>query len=873
MRVLFLLLLLLKSFSQLCAQQITERPNILFIAIDDLKPTIGVYGDTYAQTPHLDNLGTTATVFLNNHCQQAICGPSRASIMTGQRPDHTQVWDLKTRMRDVKPTILTLPQYFKQQGYFTTGIGKIFDPRCVDKQSDASSWSEPFTKAYKLKYPKEYGAPVFGYYQNASIKKEIASRMEKAKKKGIRNAKAYVMQQYKPPFEKSAAPDTAYADGAIATAAIEKLKSLSQNSKKPFFLAVGFKRPHLPFVAPQRYWDLYDPNKITLAPYQKKSKNGPDIAYHKSGETRSYKDPNITYKTGADGLLKIAPNVQRDLIHGYYACTSFIDAQIGRILEKLKKENLDKNTIIVVWGDHGWHLGDHSLWNKHSNFEQATRSPLLIYNPFNPSAAKVKAPSEFVDVFPTLCAMSQLPIPKQLDGMDLTPLMEGTQSNIKDVAVSQWSKGKNTGYSFRDTNYRYTCWLKANKKSTDGIRARDIWVEELYDYVNDPLETTNQVKNKDYQSVYNKMKKYALQYFKEQEISKEKTVTVASDLTLKDLLLAKFDPKQVYVGATLNHRQLNTTVSDLFLKHFTYTTPENCAKQSRVHPKPNQWDWSQIDTYLTFAKKNNLTVRIHGPISPQASKWAKADHRTAKELTLNMTEYFTALCNRINKNENVKWMDVVNETVNRDGTWFSEKSGVDSWENPWVQIGMDTEGIPLYITKAFEIANKYAPDKNLVFNQHGGMEPRMWERVKKTILYLKSKGYRVDGLGWQAHLKSTDKVALNKKDMRYFSELIDWAHANDLDFHVTEIDYKIWNGKKTKKALDAQAAAYANVLKILLSKRTTGVVTYNTWGMVDGTGKHKDKHMFLFDNEERAKPAFYAVQETLKNPNTPLIFK
>ncbi|MGB2274030.1 MAG: endo-1,4-beta-xylanase, partial [Flavicella sp.] len=399
------------------------------------------------------------------------------------------------------------------------------------------------------------------------------------------------------------------------------------------------------------------------------------------------------------------------------------------------------------------------------------------------------------------------------------------------------------------------------------------WAEELYDYNNDPLETTNQVKNKSYHSIYKKMKAHALQYFQDQEKSKKNLSVVKSYKPLKDLLSNKFNSERVYLGATLNHRQLNTSVSDLFLRHFTYTTPENCAKQSRVHPKPDYWDWKQIDTYLAFAKENNLSVRIHGPISPQASKWAKADHRTPEELSTNMTEYFTALCKRFNDNNTVKWMDVVNETVNRDGTWFAEKKGVNSWENPWTQIGMDAEGVPLYIGKAFEIANKHATNKSLVFNQHGGMEPVMWERVKKTILHLKEKGYRVDGLGWQAHLKSTEKLAFDAKDMRYFSELIDWAHANELDFHVTEIDYKIWDGKASPEALKLQAAAFANILKVLLSKRNSGVVTYNTWGMVDGTGKHHDKHLFLFDQDGNPKPAFYAVQASLQNPNQPLVIK
>lgn len=869
-RILFFLILFTVALVQ--AQQGKKAPNILFIAIDDLKPTLGSYGDSYAITPNLDKLGAKSTVFLNNHTQQAVCGPSRASLMTGKRPDYTKVRDLKTRMRDINPDILSIPQYFKSQGYTTVGTGKIYDPRCVDKFVDKPSWSIPFVREYKLPYPKEYGAPAVGYYQNSEIKAKIDELTKEAESKGVKNPNKYVLDRYKPPFERSDVPDAAYTDGAIGLDALKKLDALAESPEKPFFLAVGFKRPHLPFVAPNKYWDLYDPKKINLAPYQKKVKNGTNLAYHSSGEMQSYKDPSITY-TVEDGLLKIDEKTQRELIHGYYACVSFVDTQVGMILDRLKAKNLDENTIVVVWGDHGWHLGDHSLWNKHSNFEQATRSPLMIYAPGIAKGVKVTSPSEFVDIFPTLCELSGLEIPANLDGKSLQPLMNASQKSVKDVAVSQWKKGKNTGYSFRSEKYRYTAWLKPNIKSVDGVKKSDIMVEELYDYVNDPLETTNFIDVASHKEIHKKMKAAAMAYFAAESTPKVSVAQEVPKESIKSLVEKHYDTDRVYIGATLNHRQLGTDVEKLFLEQFTYTTPENCAKQSRVHPEPGVWDWTQIDEYLAFAKKNNITVRVHGPVSPQASRWATSDNRKPEELEKVYTEFLKASCKRYNKNKTVKWMDVVNETVTRKGEWFAEKPGAKDWQNPWTQIGLDENGVPLYITKSFEIANKYAKKKSLVFNQHGGMEPVMWERVKKTILYLKEKGYRVDGLGWQAHFKSTEEVSLDKKSLEYFSELIDWAHANDLDFHVTEIDYKIWDGNATPEALELQAAAYANILKILLSKRHSGVVTYNTWGMVDGVGLHKDKHLFLFDANGKAKPAFKEVKKAIENPNTPLITK
>lgn len=351
------------------------------------------------------------------------------------------------------------------------------------------------------------------------------------------------------------------------------------------------------------------------------------------------------------------------------------------------------------------------------------------------------------------------------------------------------------------------------------------------------------------------------------------TTPQEDSITIKQLLDKQYNKDNVYVGATLNYRQLGTAVAGKFLEEFTYSTPENCAKQTIVHPSPNKWNWKPLQAYLDFAEKNNVTLRIHGPISPQASKWAKTDTRTKEELLQNLEEYFTALCLKINDNPNVKWMDVVNETVTRQGEWFREKPGTDKWENPWEQMGHDFAGIPLYILKAFEIAQIHAPKKSLVYNHHGGMEKQMWERVKSTILYLKLKGYRVDGLGWQAHLRSDKPLALDKKSLAYFSKLVDWAHQNDLDFHVTEIDYKIWDGKATEKALESQANAYANILKILLSKRDTGVVTYNTWGMVDGVGRHKDKKLFIFDENLSPKPAVFALRNALQFPEQKVVLE
>ena len=230
------------------AQVSNSSPNIIFIAVDDLKPTIGAFGDDLARTPNIDLLAENGTVFLNNHTQQAVCGPARASLMTGKRPDYTKVRDLKTKMRDMVPDIVTIPQFFRDNGYTTVGLGKIFDPRCVDQFRDKPSWSIPYMPEHKFDYPSDYGPPAMGFYQDPKIKAHIKELRNEAKANGVKNLGKYLRDTFKPPFEKTDAPDDAYVDGALAIYANKFLDEYKLESSEPFFLAVGFKRPHLPFT-------------------------------------------------------------------------------------------------------------------------------------------------------------------------------------------------------------------------------------------------------------------------------------------------------------------------------------------------------------------------------------------------------------------------------------------------------------------------------------------------------------------------------------------------------------------------------------------------------------------------------------------------
>ncbi|MCL4482369.1 MAG: sulfatase [Bacteroidetes bacterium] len=494
-----------------------KKPNILFIAVDDLKPVLGCYGDTMIKTPNIDRLASQSTVFLKNYCQQAVCGPTRASMMTGLRPDITKVWDLVTKMRDINPDIVTIPQYFISQGYETSGIGKIFHPGITDKFQDKPSWSIPYLKPDDF-YSKKFGEPALGY-QNPQTKALIEKYEKEARVKGLKGRKAmeYVTKFIKPSVECVDVPDNAYEDGAMALMAKQQLIALSKDNK-PFFFAVGFHKPHLPFISPKKYWDLYKRDEMPVAKFQEHAKNSPDLAYHNSGELRHYTDidPLESYtdqEKGQKNHIRLPLDKQKELIHGYYAAVSYTDAQIGILLNTLDSLGMLKNTIIVLWGDHGWHLGDHDLWCKHTDFENATRAPLIISAP-GMKAGQTKSMSEFVDVFPTLCDLAGIPIPANLDSKSLVPLMKDNTAKVNEYSVSQFPHNGCMGYSIRTDRYRLTFWMKKGFRSYQTFSNDLIVAKELYDYQNDPLETISVISDSQYKVVQKDLEAKLIAYFK-----------------------------------------------------------------------------------------------------------------------------------------------------------------------------------------------------------------------------------------------------------------------------------------------------------------------------------------------------------------------
>ena len=430
-----------------------KRPNVLFIAVDDLRPEINASGSKLIKTPNLDRIAARGTTFDRAYCQQAVCSPSRSSLMTGRRPDATRVWDLETHFRKALPYAITVAQHFKNNGYHSQSMGKIFH----GGYDDAPSWSEP------SQYPK--ATP----YASPQALKMIADPANIDKKGRARG----------PAVESADVPDDTFIDGKVARLAVATLAKLKQK-EQPFFLAVGMAKPHLPFVAPKKYWDLYNPNDIYVPAYQKLPAGAPEFVGHNNSELKSYADiPN-------DGAIDDA--TARHLRHGYYAAISYMDAQVGLILDALEKEGLVENTIIVLWGDHGWQLGEHGLWHKHTNFELAARAPLLISMPGQKAAGRKSASlAEFIDIYPTLADACGLPKPKDVDGVSLRPILDDADAKVRPVAISQYPRsdaGKTLmGYSIRDDRWRLVLWRDRKDNS--------IHATELYDEANDPHETVN----------------------------------------------------------------------------------------------------------------------------------------------------------------------------------------------------------------------------------------------------------------------------------------------------------------------------------------------------------------------------------------------
>jgi arylsulfatase A-like enzyme len=437
-----------------------RRPNILFIAIDDLNNELGCYGASYVKSPNLDRFARSGVLFERAYCQLAMCAPSRASVLTGARPASTKVSGLYDNFRDALPNIQTLPELFKNHGYFADRIGKVFH------LDDVQSWS------------KSYSAPRFGPqgperrtpYFNQAINEKGWKKFDLAKAKGLIGA-ALERSQRGPLTEIADCEDDELLDGKIAKEAVERLREL-QEKGQPFFLAVGFHKPHLPFSAPRKYWDLYDRASLPIA----KNVHPPENAPYAVGNSVEF----MTY-TDVPKERPIPEDFARLARHGYYACISFTDAQVGRVLDELDRLGLKDNTIVVLWSDHGFKLGEHGSWGKATNFEWDARVPLIVRAPGFKKNVRASGIVELVDLYPTLAELAGLPRPAHLEGSSFVPVLEKPDRIWKHAAFTEHARGNRMGHSIRTTLHRLVRWAKDGEPDSF----------ELYYYAMDRRENVN----------------------------------------------------------------------------------------------------------------------------------------------------------------------------------------------------------------------------------------------------------------------------------------------------------------------------------------------------------------------------------------------
>lgn len=438
---------------------VPERPNVLFIAVDDLRPEINTFGAGHIISPHLDSLAAAGLRFQRAYCNVPVCGASRSSILSGVRPTFNRFRHYYTEVGVEVPELTTLPEQFKNNGYRTVSIGKIFHA-ASDKATE--SWTDgPYTYGTDLLPFPEHSAGNWMNYVGQASKDTLA----------VAEGRAL-------PWEIVDTTDLAYFDGQYAHRAANYLKEFGQ-SEEPFFLALGFVKPHLPFTAPKKYWDLYDRNDIRLPDnYNTLPADAPtDVANFRWGEMRNY-----------HGVPKNGPvtdSMARTLLHGYYASVSFVDAQIGHVLNELQRQGLDENTLVVLWGDHGWNLGEHGFWCKHITMETSLRTTLLAAGP-GVRKGQTDQIVELIDLYPTLLDYANLPLPEhELKGESLVPLLQSADQEKEDIAITRYGQGT----TLVKERYNYTEFHDTEGQITDRM---------LFDHGVDPDENTNLANQPEY---------------------------------------------------------------------------------------------------------------------------------------------------------------------------------------------------------------------------------------------------------------------------------------------------------------------------------------------------------------------------------------
>jgi len=464
-----------------------RRPNVLFVIFDDLRPELACYGNPEIKTPYFDRFASEGMLFERAFCQEAACAPSRASVMTGLRPDTERVWTLADKFRETVPDVVTMPQYFHRFGYRTISMGKIFH----NHMPDSVSWDEPDLRPADFDTPELYDRDPESFYYDEEDNRKLA---EKRQERLAKNPHAYAGGwAYGMCTEESVGPDAKFYDGAQADLAISKLQTMARWDE-PFYLALGFFRPHIPFVAPKKYWDLYDRDSLSLAPNPYLPKDAPVMAPDSNYELKGCIDFE---DVGHPAVYHMSEERARLLKHGYYASVSYADACFGKVMDALDGLGLADDTIVVVWGDHGYKLGEHNGWTKQTNWNIDTRVPLMVRVPgMRMQAHSCDRLVELVDLYPTLCDLAGLRVPDIMEGVSFKPLLEDPGREWKSAVFSQYERrpgitpdhGWYMGYSMVTERYHYVEWRDWDEKTKTAGR---LAATELYDNSTDPQENEN----------------------------------------------------------------------------------------------------------------------------------------------------------------------------------------------------------------------------------------------------------------------------------------------------------------------------------------------------------------------------------------------
>ena len=838
-----------------------EKMNVLFIAVDDLRPELATYG-AQVQTPHFDKFASTGLRFDRAYCQQAVCGASRLSLLGGLYPTktneqtfHVQGW------RQRWPELITINQHFKANGFTTVGLGKIYHGTGgggVDIEN-WDRWLEPSAPLYAL--PENRAA-------HTRAERKVIDRRDPAKG---------------PLTEMADVPDDAYSDGLRAIEAARILKQFGETasdggiSQRPFFLAVGLTKPHLPFTAPKKYWDLYQREDFQM-PMNLGIPPGYPVyaANQQASEMSKYADFE-----GA-GPKDFSDELNKRLLHGYAACTSYADANLGKILTALEESGLANKTIVVLWGDHGWKLGDHSSWCKHTNFECDTRVPLMIRVPGkhegNGAAHSTSRLVELIDLYPTLCELTGIGVPAHCQGRSFAALLDDPQRGHRHAAYSSYparSKGPEIGHSIRFGGYRYTEWRNAGNGSRTGKRV-------LTPISDDPGEVTNVVDDPNHAEALKRAEALLERRIRQAlgEVPPVRKVSTKGTTPqrlgkppLKEVARGKF---QFGVGTDLGVFSRSEDLA-LLKRHFDAVTPENCMKTSKVQPEEGRFDFAAADRFMDLADEHRLEVVGHNlvwsrPGTTPAWFFKEDGQSVSRERLLErLRTHIHTVVGRY-RGRIPSW-DVVNEALaDSDDEYLRQ--------NEWMDLlGED------FIVKAFQFAHEADPDALLIYNDYRCDQPGKLKKLVRLLESVKSKGAPIDVVGLQAHYEygmiPYEGIERALNEMRRLGVQVVFSEL-DMDV-VTRIKWYIDGGKHREtmkdfdpyavsipdEVLQGQADQYARLFEII--ERNADVVRRVTfWNLTDGQSWlnswpwQRTNYPLLFARDRSAKPAYPAVIEAIR---------